>query len=155
MNHTTRYTDAQFIIAVKKSKSTANVCRLIGIVPIGGNYKTVRFKIKQLKLNTSHFTRQGWSKGMKFPNKKGIPLDKIMIKNSHYSSTHTLKKRAFAAQLFEKKCVRCERTKWYGKPIPLEFHHKNGDHFDHRLKNIEILCPNCHAFTDNYRGRNV
>lgn len=31
----------------------------------------------------------------------------------------------------------------------------HGDHFDHRLENIEILCPNCHSYTDNYRGKNI
>lgn len=26
---------------------------------------------------------------------------------------------------------------------------------DLRMENLQILCPNCHAFTDNYRGRNI
>ena len=42
-----------------------------------------------------------------------------------------------------------------GKPIALELHHKNGIKNDLRIENLEILCPNCHAFTDNYRGRNI
>jgi hypothetical protein len=24
-----------------------------------------------------------------------------------------------------------------------------------RLKNLQILCLNCHSFTDNYRGKNM
>lgn len=28
------------------------------------------------------------------------------------------------------------------------------DSTDNRIENIQILCPNCHAQTDNYRGRN-
>lgn len=40
-----------------------------------------------------------------------------------------------------------------GKPIPLELHHLNGIHTDNRLENLQILCPNCHAFTDNYSGK--
>ena len=31
--------------------------------------------------------------------------------------------------------------------------HINGDHFDNHLENLKVLCPNCHAFTDNYSGR--
>jgi hypothetical protein len=154
MNHSTRYTNEQLIQAVKNSKSTANVCRILGIVPIGGNYKTINNKIKSLEINTDHFTRQGWNKGMKFPG-KGIPLKQIMIKNSSYTNIPCLKRRILEVGLFKRECMKCKRITWNKKPIPLELHHKNGNHSDHRSKNIEILCPNCHAFTDNYRGRNV
>lgn len=154
MNHSTRYTEQQLIEAVKNSKSTSQVCREIGIVPIGGNFKTVNKKIKDLNLNTDHFTRQGWSKGMKFPG-KGIPLKTIMVKNSSYTNVPVLKRRILEAGVFPRECMKCKRKKWLGKPIPLELHHINGEHFDHRSTNIELLCPNCHSFTDNYRGRNV
>ena len=56
--------------------------------------------------------------------------------------------------LKEKKCERCGRTEWQGFDIPLGIHHKNGDNHDNRIENLEILCPNCHALTDSYRGRN-
>jgi predicted HNH restriction endonuclease len=39
-------------------------------------------------------------------------------------------------------------------PIPLELHHVNGDNRDNRIENLQLLCPNCHALTDNYRGLN-
>ena len=35
----------------------------------------------------------------------------------------------------------------------MELHHINGDHTDLRIENLQILCPNCHALTDNYRGK--
>lgn len=43
---------------------------------------------------------------------------------------------------------------WLVKPIKLELHHINGINTDNRLENLQLLCPNCHAYTDNYRGRN-
>lgn len=46
-------------------------------------------------------------------------------------------------------------SEWMGKPIPLELHHKDGNHYNNDLSNLEILCPNCHAQTDNYRGKNI
>ena len=42
-----------------------------------------------------------------------------------------------------------------GKPIALELHHINGIKNDLRIENLLILCPNCHALTDNYRGKNI
>ena len=40
-------------------------------------------------------------------------------------------------------------------PIPLELHHRNGVRTDNSFDNLELLCPNGHAFTDNYRAKNI
>lgn len=42
-----------------------------------------------------------------------------------------------------------------GKAIPLEMEHKNGIHNDNRIENLAFLCPNCHALTDTYKGKNI
>jgi predicted HNH restriction endonuclease len=31
----------------------------------------------------------------------------------------------------------------------------NGDRRDNRLENLRLLCPNCHAQTPTYLGRNI
>lgn len=41
-----------------------------------------------------------------------------------------------------------------GKTI-LEVNHINGDGLNHSPENLEVICPNCHALTSSYRGRNV
>ena len=39
--------------------------------------------------------------------------------------------------------------------IPLEVHHINGNNKDNDPSNLMLLCPNCHALTNFYRGRNI
>lgn len=149
------YTDEELTKAVKNSFSIAGVCRELGIRPVGGNYKTLKSKIKLLKLDTSHFTGRGWNVGLKFRPRKEIPLKDILVEDSSYKSTLGLKKRLLKSNLKEHKCEICGNTEWLGKPIPLELHHINGNNTDNRLENLQLLCPNCHSTTDNYRGRNL
>jgi 5-methylcytosine-specific restriction endonuclease McrA len=39
--------------------------------------------------------------------------------------------------------------------IPIDQMLVNGDRRDNRLENLRLLCPNCHAQTPTYRGRNI
>ena len=52
-------------------------------------------------------------------------------------------------------CEKCGNTKWLEQQIILEVHHKDGDHLNNVLENLELLCPNCHALTENWRGKNI
>lgn len=51
-------------------------------------------------------------------------------------------------------CNKCKLSEWMGSPIPLEIDHINGVNNDNIRTNMEALCPNCHALTDTWRGRN-
>lgn len=51
-----KWTDEQFIEAVKSSFSYAEVLRKIGLKAAGSNYDTVKRKISELNLDTSHMT---------------------------------------------------------------------------------------------------
>jgi 5-methylcytosine-specific restriction endonuclease McrA len=149
-----KYTKKDLENAVKKSKSIASVCRILGVRPVGGNYKTIKSKLKKWNIDYSHFTGQGWNVGLKFKPMKKRPLSEILIKNSDFTSTYHLKERLFNEGIKEKRCESCDLVEWLKKPIPLELNHINGDNMDHRLENLEILCPNCHAQTPTYRTKN-
>jgi Homeodomain-like domain/HNH endonuclease len=65
-----------------------------------------------------------------------------------------LKRRLIAAGLLEPRCVECGIDEWRGRPIALQLHHINGVGQDNRLENLALLCPNCHAQTETWGGRN-
>lgn len=52
------------------------------------------------------------------------------------------------------RCEECGLYDWLGKPIPLEIHHKDGIQENWSKENLMLVCPNCHSFTDTYRGKN-
>lgn len=149
-----KWIDEQFIEAVARNNSIAGVIKALGLIPAGGNYATVNNKIKELNLDISHFTGKGWNIGLKFKPKEAKPLLEILVENSNYQS-FKLAQRLLKEEIKEYKCERCKRTEWEEVPIPLELHHINGTRTDNRLSNLQLLCPNCHALTDNYRGKNI
>ncbi len=91
---------------------------------------------------------------------KGIKSNGKRIPALEYAKTHgcksaDLKKKLIEEGYIEDVCVECgNEGEWNNKPIILELDHINGDRFDNRLKNLRILCPNCHSQTPTFRGRN-
>lgn len=78
--------------------------------------------------------------------------NKIIETNYGELSFERLRKRIIYEQ--DSKCNRCDLSEWMGEKIPLELEHKDGNHFNNDRDNLEILCPNCHALTSTWRGRN-
>lgn len=82
-------------------------------------------------------------------------LSDVLVKDSNHISMTTLKNRLKRELGWEHRCVQCKLTEWNGQPIPIQIDHINGDHWDNRLENLRFLCPNCHAQTDTYCGKNT
>ena len=51
-------------------------------------------------------------------------------------------------------CSVCHNSEWMGQKIPLQLDHKDGDSENDLPSNIRLICPNCHAQTPNYCGKN-
>jgi hypothetical protein len=142
-----RFTRQEIEQFVKESFSYAQLAKRIGYDDTSKNgsaYRVVHEMVDTLNLDTSHFKGQGWNKdnfdysrftyGKKIKSSQAV--DAIIALRGH-------------------KCEVCGLTEWMEKPIPLEVHHIDGQELNSELDNLLLTCPNCHALTDNYRGRNI
>ena len=92
-------------------------------------------------------------KGIPKNGNKYMPLVEYLIDSTNIQS-NKIREKLLREGYKENKCENCGLTEWLGQPIPLELHHKDGDRNNNTLENYQLLCPNCHALTDSYRGRN-
>jgi transposase-like protein len=84
---------------------------------------------------------------------QAAPLDRYLVRGRAVNRSH-LKGRLLSAGLIANRCDECGITAWRGAPLSMALHHRNGDGKDNRLENLSVLCPNCHAQTPNFSGRN-
>jgi hypothetical protein len=146
-----KYTDEQLIAAVKESTSIRQVLLYLGLAPRGGSYRTIHNAINKLNLDTSHFTGQAWSKS-KVLNKR-ISTDDY-LSNKKPIASYKLKNRLLDCKALQPTCNNCHLSTWLDNPIPLELDHIDGNNSNNNLDNLRLLCPNCHALTPTYRGKN-
>jgi hypothetical protein len=119
---------------------------------LGMNYKTLCFHAKRLGCFKAN---QSGRNLRKKPSKEATPMIDIFNGVHQTYQTHKVKKRLLGEGYKNHCCESCGLSEWMSSPIPLELHHKNGVRTDNSLENLELLCPNCHAFTDNYRAKNI
>lgn len=147
-----KYTLQQLEVAVKNNCSLRAVLTALGVANYGGNYNVLKRAINYYGISTLHFTGQGYLKGRTHTYKLR-PLREICVYGKT-ENTHRLRQRLLKEGLKDKKCEKCTLEDWLGEPISLELHHVDGDRRNNKLENLKLLCPNCHAQTGNYRGKN-
>lgn len=146
-----KYTEQELRKACADNFSYHRVLCQLGVTPAGGNYATLKKAIKYFNIDISHFTGQGWNKGKKHGPKRSLD---DYLSNKFPIKTYSLKRRLLAEGIFQHKCYNCNNEEWLGEPTPLELHHIDGNSKNNNLSNLQLLCPNCHSLTSNYRGRN-
>ncbi len=145
-------TDDEVASAVATARSFADALRSLGVA--AGSYRRLRGRIDALGLDVTHLRGQGWRRGSSAPTVSAVPLEQVLV-DGRFTNTSRLKRRLIQAGMKRARCERCHRDRWNGQPIPLELEHVDGRRENNRLSNLRLLCPNCHAQTPTYRGRNV
>jgi len=133
------YTDEDIIKYAKEVTSIAGLLIKLNLKNAGGNYANLKKNLQRLKINTDHWTGQCWNK------------DKQLKDWSSYTKVSHLKKHLINNR--GHKCEDCSLTEWKNQPIVLEVHHKDGNRTNNNFENLQLLCCNCHAMTDNWRGK--
>jgi hypothetical protein len=147
-------TDIEFIELVKKylpqSNSLNHLCNKLGLKGVEGYYTKIKKIIEDYHLDTSHF---GQTKHNCFGFCNSMTDEEYFASNAKRDGRNLLK-RLLNHSYKEYKCECCGLNEWRGEKIPIEVHHINGNHFDNRIENLQLLCRNCHALTENYGSKN-
>ena len=106
-----------------------------------------------LKKMGIEYAGQQNKKGQQKGSNKYIPAS-YYIENNIPLHSHKLKEKLIRDGIKSEQCEICGCSIWQGKKIPLELHHKDGNHFNNQLENLLILCPNCHAIQPGNAGAN-
>ena len=138
-----KFTKEELQQIVSESYSYAEIAEKVGYATRGGSgQNSVKEMCSFYAFSTEHFSQK--------LRADKVNIDGVFIKG--YKHRETLRKNLIA--LRGNKCECCELEEWRGVPIALQVHHKDGDTLNNTLENLVLLCPNCHAQTENYCGKN-
>lgn len=143
-----KYTREILVDAIKDSSTWADVCRKVGVPPYTGSQTHLKKRAEDWNIDSSHFLGQAHWKGKTVGPRRSI---EEYLSNRVPIKSHELKNKLIKEGLKSEECEICEEHEWNGEKIPLELDHKNSDHFDNRIENLQIICPNCHAIETRKR----
>ena len=137
--------EAEILQWIKENQSKAYMARQLGCNP-----KTVDNVLKRMGIEyAGNKSGHGYHK-----NRGKTNLEEYLATSTDIQS-NKVRIKLLEGGYKEHRCECCGLSTWLDKPIALELHHKDGNRHNNTIKNYELLCPNCHAFTDSYRGKNA
>ncbi|PBC79649.1 hypothetical protein BX265_4460 [Streptomyces sp. TLI_235] len=151
----TVYTKERLEEAVAACHSIAGVVRYLGERSAGGTQHHVGRRIKAFGIDTSHFTGQEHNRGRR-SGRRLRPEQVLVQRPADAKRLPGIRIRQALLEMgLPEECADCGTGPvWRGRPMTLEVDHINGGWSDNRPGNVRLLCPNCHATTDTYCGRN-
>lgn len=150
-----RYTKEELQEMCSQSKSLTEFGELMGYAKYGvKGISAAKEVIQKFDLDYSSIVTYGNVMRGENPNKGKIDYSKFVNDSSAFlgaRAKESIKKNLI--QIRGHECEQCHNTVWNNVPIPLQLHHKDGNRANNELDNLQLLCPNCHAQTDNYCGK--
>ena len=125
---------------ISENKPLLEISRNLGV-----KNDTLKKYLKRLGLE--YKGNQG-RKGLEYKGKK-TNLEEYFSGEKTISAS-SLRYRLIRDGYKDEVCECCGLSEWMGKKIPLELHHKDGNHYNNSLDNLQILCSNCHMQAHNY-----
>lgn len=131
----------------------------LGMNPKGGNPNTLKRIIAEYGLDTWQMDRNRSERfrqnAYETHKKRSIKAEDVISGKARYAQTARLLKKLINEGYKEHKCEICGITDWQGKPITMNLHHIDGNRENNNIKNLQVLCPNCHSQTDNFAGKKL
>lgn len=152
-----KYTKEVLEEAVKDVFSYAQLIKKLGKRQSGGLQHHLTKLVKFYETDVSHFKGKGWAKGTMSLNKRDKQsfINNILCLNGKGWNGSIIRDRLIEFNIKKYECEICNNTKWLNKKIKLELHHLDGNNKNNELNNLQLLCPNCHSFTDNHGVYNI
>ena len=140
------YSDSEFRTIIKQSKNYRECVNKLGYKSYSGSsLKILKQRIKELNIDTSHFTST-------IPVKR--TKENVFCENSTANQA-TLRRWYMKGHYTEYKCAICgQEPFWNGKNMTLILDHINGNNHDDRLENLRWVCGNCNLQLDTTNGKN-
>ncbi len=121
----------------------------------GFGYRTIAAK---LNYEVSWETIRNWVKDITSEIRKAHKLSEDLFKRPFKPYEEIQRMRTRKQYLIREhghQCEMCLNETWLNEKIPIEIHHIDGSRHNNSLENLKLLCPNCHALTDTYKGKNI
>lgn len=116
-----------------------------------GNFQSLKMRIENDGLSIDKLEENRKKSTKKYISK---PTDELLVANST-ASRSAVKRRILKENLLKYECNVCKFSgEWNNKPISLILDHINGMNNDHRLENLQFVCPMCNSQLDTFGSRN-